>query len=365
MGDNIFSLLEIGAEFNADLVNVQLRNKVTNSVIEKAICDVTREEINEIRNGLLEIEANEDLFNCYIQQVSNAETALDGDDSDNSFTVNTTLGGVPFDPEYVYVVIYSKTEEGYYKRSLAELTRVDVEEIRCGRANVVKNKDVFDSYLRQLSIEDVERLFGGDDSADNYDNADGDDFADRTFPEIDGSAFNNNNAITFDIPTPSFSLPDNDILGNVAFNEQVTDSAIDNSNSLRIEKYMNNDDISEIYCVALAVMGLCISSGKLIDTKHVEKVVGHTIRKTFGLDKERYTLEYKKKVQKAVEDMDNLIHSLRYKTIPRNKCGGGFDLVYKNPAYTLFANIFANSYFYPYTTEKDDLGKSFDLVWQI
>ncbi len=365
MEDNILFVLENGAMFDAGFVKILLHNTITNSVTEKSIGEVTREEINEIRNGISVIDVNEGLFNCYIQQVSNSDTALDGEDSNNPFIVNTSLGGVPFDPEYVYIGIYSKIEEGYYEKSLADLTKEDVEDIRCGRARVTENKDVFDSYLRQLPVEDVVRLFGGDDSADVFGNVNGDGFADWTCPENDDSAFNNNNTIAFDFPNPSFSLPDNDIFGSIAVDEQVTDSAIDTTNTQRVEKYMNNDDISEIYCVALAVMGLFISLGNLIDTKRVEKVVGHTLRKTFGLDKDRYNLEYKKKVQKAVEDMDHLVHSLRYKNIPLNKCGGGLYLEHKNPAYTLFANIFGSSYFYPYTTEKDDLGKSFDLVEQI
>lgn len=154
--------LMAGKLYEPDLISTLLYNKISDVTIEKTFNEISLEDIHYIRSGILQVQANEGLLDSYIRQ-STSKGIFPEDNLPYYVQEFVALNDVFFDPEFVTVLIYENCSEESYARVLSEITRADIRNIRCRKARVVANMDLWMSYVTTLSSEDTERLFGGDD----------------------------------------------------------------------------------------------------------------------------------------------------------------------------------------------------------
>ena len=379
-------ILEANISVDTDLVNVLIHHKLTDTYEESALTGISEETKASILNGKAEVVVNKDLYNYYTQYTTNPDTTTmsTGETDNDVFPIFDSFAGnfKYFNPDYIYVVLEYNYNNVRYKISLGDIGSKEIEAVRCGKAKVVGNKDLFDSYLRQLSPMDIMRLFGDinedcptsedfdeDDFDNDFDsdaNFNSDDDADFGAEDWFGNFKSNDTpfdpfcdttAIEIEPPVaPIFGVnPDGDTVK--------TDNIVDDSNRKRIMKYMQDNDLSNIYCLVLALMCSYVANGYPMELDCVRKIALHAMRKIHGFSKDDFDINkmYKKMVDQAVNDMDHLIGSLRYKIIPGDKMFTFNGKLHLHPAYTIFANIFANSYFNPYLTEEEDIGRSVEL----
>ena len=148
-----YPVLKAGGRFEPELVYVWLYDKHSDCDIEKALTDITFDDLDNIRNGLIEIKANELLLDSYIGQLIGDSFA--GGNGEFTVTKDTV-----FDPEFVSILIYEESTEEAYARMLCDLTREETHKMRLGRVSVVANNDMWSAYIESLSEEDTEFFFG-------------------------------------------------------------------------------------------------------------------------------------------------------------------------------------------------------------
>jgi hypothetical protein len=331
-------VLEPHIRVEAGLITVLIHHKLSDTYEESVLTDISEETKALIRNGQAEVVANKDLYDCYNEYTANADAYFTSSDEacNDVFLIPDSYANKYFDPDFTYAVLEYNIDDDPLGAPLSDFAPREIEAVRCGKAKVVGNKDLFDSYLRQLSPMDITHL----ESADIPINP----FVDTTAIEIEKPV------------APIFG-------DNTDDDAMKTDEFVDASNGTRIAKYMQDNDLSNIYCLVLALISVYVANGYITDLDYVKKIALHALRKIHGFSKDDYDINkmYKEKVNQAVEDMDHLICSLRYKIIPGDKTFTFNGKMHLHPAYTIFANIFANSYFNPYLTEEEDIGRSVDL----
>ncbi len=154
--------LMAGKLYEPEFISTLLYNKISDVTIEKTFNEISLEDIHYIRSGIIEARTNEWLLDSYIRQVT-SKGILPKDDLPEPVQEFVALNDAFFDPEFVSILIHENCSEESYARVLSELTREDIRNIRCNKTKVVANGDLWISYLTNLSLDDVERLFGEDD----------------------------------------------------------------------------------------------------------------------------------------------------------------------------------------------------------
>lgn len=154
-----YPVLKAGGRFEPELVHVWLYDKHSDCDIEKALTDITFDDLDNIRNGLIEIKANELLLDSYIRQVA-GNGILTADYSEGGNGEFTVTKDTVFDPEFVSILLYEDSNEETYARMLCDLTREETHKMRLGRVSVVANNDMWSAYIESLSEEDTEFFFG-------------------------------------------------------------------------------------------------------------------------------------------------------------------------------------------------------------
>ena len=147
-------VLKAGGRFEPEFVYVWYHDKRSDCDIEKALTDITFDDLDNIGNGLIEIKANKLLLDSYIRQVIGDSSA--GGNGEYVVTKDTV-----FDPEFVSILLYEDSNEEAYARMLCDLTRKETQSIKYGKVSVVVNNDMWSAYIESLSVEDIEFFFGG------------------------------------------------------------------------------------------------------------------------------------------------------------------------------------------------------------
>lgn len=280
--------------------------------------------------------ANQKVMKALQKETMKKAEAYDSDFGDDlAYAFEEYIEALDIEPRADEILVYDTQICDAKLVKLSGLCFDDIDLINTGKYIVIKNREAYDEYLGRLFIND-------DVFADAHRSSD----IPRCFDQNGEECFPFNYS---DTPSDENEDDSDDFLTDYDYFDHIDNNA-DSYNGFLIKNYFHKNVPGYIYTLILSLMALNYEVNNDNDKEFVAKYVCGALMEKLELPPEKFEPRYGKMVANAIYDVENLIYSLRFKSLA-DEAIDEFHLFYGDAAFSFFANIFANSIFNPYVTQ--------------